>query len=211
MAFQVAEFLALRPFVYHVTDRANLPGLRSSLRMRCTADLLIAAGQADLLRERRKDCLALSVDGTTVVLKDQAPLIEANTRLTGGWDFGDFVESQNRHVFFWPGTSDGPIGSGRRLLHHYEPQGPAVFRVATNDLLATNAHLIPLFCTVNSGAPRYHSGRPAPRGPGLFVTAETFARRASQVVEVVFAGEVGLPPSVQVRSADGWRRLVERR
>jgi hypothetical protein len=139
-----------------------------------------------------------------IVLKDQKPLIEANTDLQGGWAFADFVRFLNEHVYFWPGTEQAPIGPGRRLLEHYESDGPLVLRIPTVDLLRSNSASQPLFCPFNSGAPRYNAGQRAPRGPNLFVNATLFPRRASEVVELAFAGSVVLPSTTQHRVAGGW-------
>lgn len=203
MPFVLAEYVRLRPFSYHVTARENIPHLRRTLRIESSRMLLAAAARMDLLRERRKEYVDIRVDGTTVVLKDQKPLIVANTNLTDGWDFADLVEHLNCHVFFWPGNEKGPIGPGRRLLQSYADDGPAVIRIATADLLAWNPGVEPLFCPFNSGAPRYHSGRPANRGRDLFTPAAAFPRRAAEVVEMVFVDSVGLPPSASICGASG--------
>ena len=207
MAFLTSEFIELRPFAYHVTDRASLPRLQRDGCIRPTAELLAATGREDLLRTRRRNPVRLSVAGEVVVLKDQTPLLEANTLLTGGWSFGDFVECLNRRVFFWPGTPHGPIGPGKNLLKHYESEGPAVLRVPTRQLLEVNAGVEPLYCAFNSGSPRCQHGERVPRGPDLFTTADRFSRRASQVVELVFAAAVLLPPSSLIRDGDTWQRL----
>jgi len=140
-------------------------------------------------------------------LKDQKPLIEANTELPEGWSFSDFVRFLNGFAYFWPGSESGPIGPGRRLLHHYEVDGPIVLRVPTLDLIQKNPSLPPLFSAFNSGAPRYHSGRKAKRGPDLFSVADTFPRRASEVVELAFRGNTVLPESTSLRTADGWAKF----
>lgn len=141
--------------------------------------------------------------------KDQHPLIEANTQLSPEWDFGDYVQYLNGFVFFWPGTQAGPIGPGRRLLDHYEADGPLVLRIATDRLLSENSRLVPQFCPFNSGAPRYNAGRRASRGPNLFSSAHTFPRRASEVVEVAFRGDVVLPELTECRTAAGWGPLFQ--
>jgi hypothetical protein len=144
------------------------------------------------------------------VLKDQRPLIAANMELSAGWALGEFVQYLNSFTYFWPGQDRGPIGPGQRLWDRYEAEGPIVVRIPTNDLLRENRGLQPEFCPFNSGAPRYHSGRPARRGPHLFTAASEFPRRASEVVEVAFRGDVTLPPTTLVRSAGGWDSLSDR-
>lgn len=204
MAFALTEFLDLRPYVYHVTSRENTEVLRRARMIRTTHTLLRLADRLDLLRQRREGYVSLRTPDGVVVLKDQKPLIEANTILAGGWNFGSYVEFLNGFTFFWPGTDVGPIGSGRRLLAHYEADGPLVLRIPTADLLNANLGIAPEFCAFNSGAPRYNAGKPARRGPDLFSPAQSFSRRASEVVELAFRGDVALPATTQSRSATGW-------
>jgi hypothetical protein len=209
MTFLLSEFTRLRPFAYHVTSRDNLPALRSSRRLRTTESLLRQAGRIDLLRQRRAQYVALETPDGVVVLKDQGPLIEANIALAEGWDFGDFVAFLNGFTFFWPGTDESPIGPGRRLLEHYEADGPLVLRARTTDLLEANRGVSPQFCPFNSGAPRYSAGQPAQRGPDLFTSASQFPRRASEVVELAFPTDVLLPATTEHRTTVGWLCLFE--
>lgn len=204
MPFALSEFVRGRPYAYHVTARENATPLRKTRTVRTTADLLAAAGLGHLASTRRKDYLTVGTPDGDVVLKDQKPLIEANTDLRGGWSFADFVRFLNSHIYFWPGTEHAPIGPGRRLLDHYESDGPLVLRVPTADLLRANDSAEPLFCPFNSGAPRYNAGLPAPRGPDLFSQANAFPRRASEVVELAFRGSVGLPDTTTFRVGAGW-------
>jgi hypothetical protein len=76
-------------------------------------------------------------------------------------------------------------------------------------LIDANRGLAPEFCPFNSGAPRYHSGRRARRGPNLFQSAALFPRRASEVVELGFRGDVDLPTSTLVRTIGGWEALCD--
>jgi len=207
--FAIDDFIRLRPFAYHVTSRQNLDPLRSSRRIRAAANLIRDADRLDLLGFRRADEVVLDTSLGQVVLKDQRPLIAANVRLADGWTLGDFVEYLNSYVYFWPGRDRGPIGPGQRLLDHYESEGPAVLRIPTADLLQANAATVPEFCPFNSGAPRFNAGRPAFRGPSLFMDADRFPRGASEVIELAFRGDVTLPSTTMVRSATGWSGLGE--
>jgi hypothetical protein len=198
VAFDLQEFIALRPFVYHVTDRTNVARLR---RLRCiqpAADLLNLAGQKELIRQRRTEAKTIVIDSETVILKDQSPLIFANVVLAPVWSAEDFVEYLNEHVYFWPGSSGGPVESGARLHDRYRVEEPAVVRVRTADLLSANQSQVPLFCPYNSGAPRMQAGRGAPRGPDLFQPATKFQRTPGKVVELVFCCEVHLPPRTEL-------------
>ena len=151
MAF-LEKYIEIRPYAYHVSHRANLPRLAQTRRLEPSAALIRRADRPELLRRRREAPTPIQVDGETVVLQDQLPLVFANAELAGEWGEGDFVEFLNRHIFFWPGNADRPIKYGARLLEHYEEQGPAVLRVCTRALLSANPDATPLFCSFNSGA-----------------------------------------------------------
>lgn len=207
MPFETSQYLALRPYSYHVTASKNLPALRNHRRVYPAAELLKLAKRLDLLRERRKSYVPLGIEDQTILLKDQRPLIEKNADLADAWDFGDFVEYLNGHVFFWPGTYERAIGPGRRLLEHYASEGPAILRVPTRQLFDMNAKVTPLYCAFNSGAPRYNAGHRVPRGPDLFAPAKLFPRRASEVVELGFRDAVTLPAETELFSAGTWMGL----
>jgi hypothetical protein len=198
MSFTIAEYAELRPYLYHVTARENLPRLHRTRRVDPAAELMRAAGRTDLLRTRRPGPVTILVDGDPVVLKDQRPLIEANVSPTDGWDFGDLVQFLNERVFFWPGDALGPVLAGRRLLAHYEEDLPAVLRIPLMDLVAINPEGPPLFSPYNTGAPRMQRGRPVRRGPDIFRPAHEARRRRFEVVEVAFRGSLKLPDTVQV-------------
>lgn len=152
------------------------------------------------------------VDGDTVVLRDQAPLIFANAALAPGWSMEDFTAHLNEHVYFWPGDSDGPVKAGSRLHDHYLGDRPAVLRIPTAELLGANHGQIPLFCPFNSGAPRKQSGSAVPRGPDLFLPAVEFARTAGRVVELVFGSSVRLPEKTELSMLSGiWTKLLRAR
>jgi hypothetical protein len=210
MPFSINEFARLRPYLYHVSDSANLPVLRATRRLRTAASLIRSANRPEWLNMRRAEAVHLQTPDGLAVLKDQRPLIAANMELMAEWSLGEFVEYLNSFTYFWPGNDRGPIGPGQRLLNHYQADGPALLRIATEDLLRENGAASPEFCAFNSGAPRYHSGKRAVRGPHLFKSPADFPRRASEVVEVAFRGDVLLPATSLIRSAAGWATLFER-
>lgn len=210
MAFDIEQFAALRPFLYHVTARENAGPLADTRVLQPAETLLRWAGRPELVRERRRDDLSVKAGVHRLVLKDQKPLIEANVQLPVGWEFGDLVAYLNRHVFFWPGSADGPIVQGQRLHSHYEADSPLVVRVRTASLLAANPEGIPLFAAFNTGAPRRQRGERVARGPDLFTIAADFPRRAFEVVEVVFRSQVPLPEDAEVAAESGWVLLGDR-
>jgi hypothetical protein len=209
VSFTIEQFAELRPFLYHITARANLPRLRRTMHLEPTAALLHAANRSDLLRTRRTESLAVQVAGETVVLKDQHPLVAANIDLPIGWEFGDFVQYLNEHVFFWPGDAICAVAAGRRLLTHYADEDVAVLRVRVQALLDLNPEATPLFCPFNSGAPRQQRGKPVERGPDLFRPAAKARRRPHEVVEVAFCEALRLPLETQVAGEpEKWYRLA---
>lgn len=201
MAFDLSDFAQVRPWVYHLTDGRNLAAIRHSQRLSTAAELLERAGRSAEMRQRRDQLVPVEVDGQTIVLKDQKPLALANADVSE-WSAGDFIEHLNRHVFFWPGTLQGPVKHGTRLFAAYNGAGIAILRVPTLDLLNANPRTAPLFCAFNSGAPRMQQGRRVRRGPDLFLPATAFPRRASEVVEMVFSSSMDLPSTTEVLMGD---------
>jgi hypothetical protein len=190
-----------------VTARENQAALIETMTLEPAASLMRRAGRSDLLRWRRPMAIPLIVGGATIVLKDQAPLIEQNMSVQHGWTFGDFVEFLNEHVFFWPGTAEGPIKVGLRLHAHYDSTSPLVLRIPTSALLAANPGDIPLFCAFNSGAPRMQNGKRVFRGERLFTSADEFHRREREVIEVAYRSSVVLPEKVMTWNAGEWTPL----
>ena len=84
VSFTIAEFAQLRPFLYHVTARENIPALQQTWKLHPAAELLTACGRSDLLRAHRPDSVAVRIWDQTIGLKDQRPLSAANVRLETG-------------------------------------------------------------------------------------------------------------------------------
>lgn len=166
-------------------------------RIDSAAALILKDGQKELLRRRRTRHVTVRANGWEVSLRDQRPLHRGNLALYGGWSFGDLVEALNSRVFFWPGTTEGPIDYGRRHFARYVVERPVLVRVKTFELLDANDYASAQFCKFNSGSPRCSKGRPSPRGPDTFVAATRFAISPSEVVELVFLGAAVLPASME--------------
>ncbi len=140
----------------------------------------------------------MSFSGYSIVIRDQKPLHAKTMLLAPGFDVPDLVYLLNQHVFFWPGTEDGPCKSGRNHWARYASERPVLLRVKTSAYVQAG-EICPLrFSSVNSGAPRCSDGRPSPRGPDLFRPVDTFPDTVSKVVEVVIMGPVLLPREVQM-------------
>lgn len=203
MPFSLDDFARTRPFVYHLTARENLEGIRSTRRLNSANASLVAAGATDRLRQRRPRHLPLRVDGHVVLLRDQRPLHGGSIRFEEGWSLEMLVEYLNHHVFFWPGTKVGPVEDGRRHCQWYQDESPFVLRAPFEAVLSVNRPQEPLFSHYNSGSPRCspRSGR-SPRGSSTFLPAGRFPRTPCEVVEVVYGTGVALPPETEM--ADGW-------
>lgn len=123
------------------------------------------------------------------------------------WSFADFIEYMNDHVFFWPGTDRGPVKSRVELPYLSASTSAVTFRIPFDELLAVNPAAEPLFCTVNSSAPREDESRRVSRGPHLFRSALTFSRRPGDVVEVAFRSAVTLPSGTTYSHGSEWVRI----
>jgi hypothetical protein len=150
--FSVESFVARYPFVFHTTRAANLARLRSTATLECATRLLERAGEASLSSPRER-AMHIEVDGSRVVLMDQAPLSEKRIAFADGYSFRDLIARLNELVFFWPGTASGPIAMGREHLRRYLKDEVVTIRVPTAAIVAANAERGPLFCRFNSGAP----------------------------------------------------------
>jgi hypothetical protein len=209
MAFDLEEFVRLRPFVYHLTHTANVTGIKNRRRLLSASAIMGLAGSPTLIRQHRRGERIVAIDGEEIHIRDQDPLKPGNMRLDRGWQFADFIEHLNAHVFFWPGWERGPIGSGANHFARYASDHPAMLRISTADLFSVNESATPLFCKYNSGAPRYNQGRPSPRPANIFAPSESFAHRASNVVEVTFREAAIVPDSAEIGASPfgPWRTL----
>lgn len=166
-------------------------------------------GREELIRKRRPGPEPVTVDGETIVLRDQHPLHAGNAKFPRGYSFEDLVENLNRRIFFWPGTATTIVPSGLRHFEYYRKEKPILLRVKFQSLLDSNPGAIALFCRFNSGSPRCVHGKKSPRGPNTFVSAEEFRETPSRVVEVTFNGPLTLPPDTEFgrRPKGPWQLL----
>lgn len=188
--------MSIRPCLYHLTSPQNFDLLLETRRMRSTADILHASGDHQLLESKRYETLTVIVDDDSIDLRDQQPLYEGKASLEGGWTFADLIRTLNEHVFFWPGWTHKPVDCGTSHFEKYESDGPVIFRVRTEDMLAIN-HAEPFFCKYNSGSPRTTQGKGSPRGPNTFVRCHEAAYTASNVVELTYRGAATLPDHLE--------------
>jgi hypothetical protein len=210
MGFAQHEFVRLRPYLFHLTARTNLVRLGRTRRIHPASLIFAETGRDDLQRLRRKTLLALTLEGEEIVVRDQVPLHPGNISLSDGWTFESFVEDLNRRVFFWPGTTAGPIPYGVRHFDRYKDESPAILRIPTQELFEVNKAAEPRFCRFNSGSPRCSNGLRSPRGANTFVSAGGADFSPGRVVEVTFDTTVVLPESAQVcgSSLSDWETLT---
>jgi hypothetical protein len=211
MGFKLDKFFDDRPYLFHLTARENLLGLKAKRRIDSTEQLLFSAGLESLLEQKREHALTVEVEGRSINIRDQIVLYENNIDFEGGWSFANLIRELNRRVFFWPGTADGPIETGQNHFRHYAHEQPVVLRTRTDELFRMNANCDPQFCKYNSGSPRCSDGRASPRGPNTFQMAGDPDRELipTKVKEVTFIGHVRLPEFIVVGSSLGgpWTAL----
>lgn len=193
MPFELSSFLRLRPYLFHLTDARNLPGIFKDMNLRSAASIASVGGAGSTLDSKRKTSFQVMVDGNAMSIRDQKPLHERNMLLAPGWTFDDVLQDLNRRVFFWPGKEIGPIKYGKNHFERYAEELPVVLRVRTEDLFSLNSQRTPEFCKYNSGSPRFSGGRGSPRGPDTFQVHHKFEWSRSEVVEVTFVDQVDLP------------------
>jgi hypothetical protein len=209
LSFTLYKFVSTRPYLYHLTSSRNLNGLAATRLIKCAATLLRESDNLGWLTTKRDRTLTVLAAGTTIDIRDQQPLYAGKTMFLDGWTLEDLIRSLNEHVFFWPGTANGPIDSGWRHYKRYEIEAPAIIRVPTSQVFECNGEKCPRFCKFNSGSPRTVNGRGSPRGPRTFIECHEAEFGPSNVVEVTYEQWAILPNAVEVSSTPRgpWRRL----
>jgi hypothetical protein len=132
------------------------------------------------------------------VLRDNRSLRLGSIQFQGGWSLSDLLIELNSRVFFWAGTENGPIKTGRLHFRKYELEG-AVFmlRVPTISFVAANDGSQLWVTRCNSGSARHQKGKPIPRGPTTFQLPQAADFRPSQVIELSYVAEAKLPGDAQ--------------
>lgn len=202
MSFEIEEFIAKRPYLYHLTSSTNLRPLQSIGHLRSTTMLRQLSRPVGNPHARRDHSESISVAGFEVVLCDQKALGFGHVDLWDGLTEDGLLQLLNRRVFFWPGTAAGPIDYGSRHFGRYESERPLVLRVPTEALLGANPDIEPMFCKYNSGSPRTSRGNKSPRGPSTFQSAATCEYSVASVVEFTVEEQVRLP--IETERADSY-------
>lgn len=194
---KLETFITKRPYLYHLTDRRNLPLILDHGRLLSTNNIIDLSGNVNyqrIKRQKRKEHTTIETDGKVYFIRDQRPISEKALQkcLTDNWSCADFYNHLNDRVFMWPNME--------RLWKHfnrYEHENPLILRFNTSDVLEANPHV--KFSRLNSGATRansYLGGKPPERGTGTFLSPDLFDLGVGQVAEVTFEGECILPESV---------------
>jgi hypothetical protein len=90
------KFIELRPYAYHVSQQTNLASLARTLTIESSASLIRRAGRFELLRQRREIPTPIQIDGETVVLQDQLPLVFNNAQFPVEWTSSPWLKG-DRH------------------------------------------------------------------------------------------------------------------
>lgn len=193
---EIDQFIKTRPRLFHLTAASNLDRIRRTGGLSPASELYRLAGKEERLQIRRKVAEILPINDEQVHIRDNGPLHPGNMTLIDGSTEGEYIAYLNDHVFFWPGMRDGrAVQAGRNHFVRYADDECVVIEIQTRALFDANAHLTPLFCRYNSGAPRCitKTRKGAPRSRNMFVKAADFAGPPSDVKELTFAGFVALP------------------
>lgn len=209
MPFSYDQFSRTRPYLFHLTAQSNVRRIRRTRVLYSAETLMRKAGDTSMLRQKRFVSRTVQIKEDTVNIRDQQPLHAGNISFVDGWSFEDVIKLLNERVFFWPGTSIGPIGYGKRHYKRYIEENPSILRVSTQALFGTNLDVSPTFCRYNSGSPRCSKGVGSPRGAKTFVVASEADFTPNKVVEVTYSDRVTLPDVVEFsNSVSGpWRSL----
>lgn len=205
MNLDIQRFAELRPYLYHLSARENLPAILRTRELRCARLLLEAAQKVQYVSERRTDHLLLDASEGSILIRDQKPLSVGAIKFEMGWDLARFVAHVNQHVFFWPGAPSGPIRAGMNHFARYRHEGPAIVRFKTDPKTLSSL----LYCRFNSGAPRCSGGKYSPRGSDTYLPPNHFNGNPGDVIEVVARDAFPLPCGAEVaNSVHGpWREL----
>jgi hypothetical protein len=201
----IEKLVKIRPFLYHLTDRANIIGIKKYKKLFSSKHLMEISGKRNLLRTKRTSHVELIIGDVKVKLRDQRPLYNGNIVYEGGWNFEDLISELNERVFFWPGTSAGPISYGIRHFRRYASENPLMLRIPTSSVAYEKRLQV---CGFNSGSPRCTSGHGSKRGPNTFVPPKHWMSTASRIIEVVIKDEIDLPVSTEINDGSSKEWII---
>jgi hypothetical protein len=207
----IQDFIKKRPYLYHLTDRSNLPLILKAKELWSTTAIVTSflpkKDAYTFLREKREKHTTIFDGKLNYKIRDQKPiLMTVLERSLSEGNAGDFIELLNKRVFWWPTLS--------RLNRHYNTyanEKPVILRVKTDEIFEINDNIE--FCHLNSGATRCHpkyQGNAPTRGKNSFLSIENYNKDIASVAEVTFVGTCKLPQNVWVGSQpDGKWNVAE--
>ena len=98
LPIEVNRLIQLRPFLFHLTARENLAGIRAGGFLKPASHWLRMADRGGEIRLKRLGALKMFVDGHRVVVRDQSPLAAGHIAFDEGWDLARLVEALNDRV-----------------------------------------------------------------------------------------------------------------
>jgi uncharacterized protein DUF7002 len=207
-ALDLGQIIAAWTHCYHVTYEVNLASIRR-WRALLPANTLFAQAAHGGGAERRTRDIVLRVRGEHVVVRNQCSLDPASLELEPGATVDDYVAYLNSRAYFWPGSLNGPVEDGTRMLARSGVHRSIVLRVPTRSLLVANPAQTPDVSTCNTGAAWTEAGRKSRRGAHVFRPCEAFTGAATDIVEISFMGTVGLPADTTYAAgvSGPWRAL----
>jgi len=122
----IEDYMRVRPYLYHLTHRRNLKHIREMGQLFSASVLMKGSGKADLIGTPRRGPEPVTFAGREIIIRDQDRLRERNMILPEGYTLADFVAHLNNRVFFWPGSDNHPILSGRKHFERYEEEAPVI-------------------------------------------------------------------------------------
>jgi hypothetical protein len=205
----IEKLIALRPYVYHLTDRGNIAFIKSSGKLLSSnqlIDLCNATDKTGLKVKHRTGHEPIVIGDQNITLRDQAKINKAAPRsLTDGWTLDQYIYSLNDRIFMWV--------KDLHLANHfkrYANERPVILRFSTESIVNLNEPRIYL-SDLNSGDTRCVSKyrNPKPRGPYTFKRPDDYPRVPSTVKEFTILNECILPDkfSIGEHPNGNWKRF----
>lgn len=202
-----ADLIRRWPWAYHVTFAANLASIVEWRRLDSASRLMRGAGCVGERKRRLADrCLPLGEHQVT--LRNQSALDPTALALPESECLDEYLTFLNRRVYFWPGTSRGPVADGLRMLDKHRARA-VLIRVPTRSLVEHNARTPISVSNCNTGASWLARGRKTSRTREHVQFLPQFRGDLDEVVELSYEDCALLPPTSDCADhlAGPWRPL----
>jgi hypothetical protein len=180
------------PYCYHVTSGTNLNSIYRARTLLPAATIIREAGQHSIGKERRTEDIILRLKGYDVLVRNQNPLNPEALDLAPGELLEDYVSCLNSRVFFWPGTTSGPVDDGVRMCNQ-AAAGSIILRVPCRSLVSANPSADVYISRCNTGAAWLDKGQKSRRGRAVFERINTFSGNPASIQEISFVDDIQLP------------------